>query len=351
MNNFLKIAVAAVFVAFSAPLVSGQEYKTDEIKDLALIYQGGAKRISWTEDDITPYVVHTFLDGSKEWLFDGFLFLDFSDGRGHNLAYGYEKENATKTDWQWFLNRVFQRNHSLDALNKCITRQKQVIGNPPFRHKLVLGLPSPIAKQQDWGKIGGKALDFSKRTDQVKAVKWYIGKLMKKFKEAKLSNLDLVGFYWVDEDTIGCKGLPRDLSPYIHSLGLKFYWIPYWQARGFDKWKDMGFDIAYQQPNYFFDHKVPYQRLIDACNTGLKHNMGMEMEFDSKVLFARENSSWSRMKDYLDVFEQMGVFRNSAIAYYSGSYGIIDMMKSPSVQDREILDRMARYILERRSKK
>ena len=54
-------------------------YSINQIRDLALIYQGGSQRIPWTEDQILPYVVHKFANGKKNWLFDGFLFLEFAD--------------------------------------------------------------------------------------------------------------------------------------------------------------------------------------------------------------------------------------------------------------------------------
>ena len=37
-------------------------YQTDVISDMALIYQGGTHRPEWTEDELRPYVIHTFAD-------------------------------------------------------------------------------------------------------------------------------------------------------------------------------------------------------------------------------------------------------------------------------------------------
>ncbi|MDE5595604.1 MAG: DUF4855 domain-containing protein [Muribaculaceae bacterium] len=56
-----------------------KNFSINQIRDLALIYQGGSQRIPWTEDQIEPYVVHKFGNGKKDWLFDGFLFLEFAD--------------------------------------------------------------------------------------------------------------------------------------------------------------------------------------------------------------------------------------------------------------------------------
>ena len=56
-----------------------KNFSINQIRDLALIYQGGSQRIPWTEDQIEPYVVHKFANGKKNWLFDGFLFLEFAN--------------------------------------------------------------------------------------------------------------------------------------------------------------------------------------------------------------------------------------------------------------------------------
>ena len=54
-------------------------YQTDTVSDMALIYQGGTHRPDWTEDELRPYVVHTFADGHTDWFFDSFLFFEFTD--------------------------------------------------------------------------------------------------------------------------------------------------------------------------------------------------------------------------------------------------------------------------------
>jgi beta-glucosidase len=330
----------------------GNGYRKSDIKDLALIYQGGTHRIDWTTDQFLPYVTHRFADGHKDWLFDGFLFLEYTNGKDVCYAGDYERINGHKTDWQWLLNRIFEKNKSLDALDACITSQIKEIGKPNFKHKIVLGLPMPrLDNGNDWGELNGKKLDFTKTEDQLAAAKWYIDELTQRFKAAHYKNIELDGFYWMEEDEISGKRIIKDVSNYIHSQGKTFCWIPYWKARGTEKWKDYGFDIAYQQPNHFFRDTIPDSRLDDACRLGYKLNMGMEMEFDLKALADSKEGFRSRMITYLDKFEKYGVLRNSAIAYYSGSRGILGMYNSKNPLDQEIMDRMANIIIDRRIKK
>ncbi|MCI7141281.1 DUF4855 domain-containing protein [Alistipes sp.] len=341
-------SLLAAGLALGSP-AAAQPYQTaDDVQDLALIYQGGSHRMDWTVDEFRPYVVHEFADGTKDWLFDGFLFLEFKNGSGRHYTVGYEKLNARKGEWAWLLDRIFEEGKSLSALDACITEQIAELGKPGFKHQIVLGLPEAILDQKDWGELDGRTLDFSKEEDQLAATRWYIDELMKRFKAAKYKNLELSGFYWVAETNNYCGQLTVPISEYIHSLGKLFYWIPYWQSKGAEDWKALGFDVAYQQPNHFFNHSIPDSRLDDACAFARKHGMAMEFEFDEKATADRENSSYARMKAYIDHFEKNDVFNSSALAYYCGNRGVLTLHESKNPADHALMDRLARLIQMRR---
>lgn len=341
-------SLLAAGLAFGSP-AAAQSYQTaDDVQDLALIYQGGSHRLDWTVDEFRPYVVHEFADGTKDWLFDGFLFLEFKNGSGRHYTVGYEKLNARKGEWAWLLDRIFEEGKSLSALDACITEEIAELGKPGFKHQIVLGLPEAILDQKDWGELDGRVLDFSKEEDQLAATRWYIDELMKRFKAAKYKNLELSGFYWVAETNSHCGELTVPISEYIHSLGKLFYWIPYWQSKGAGEWKALGFDVAYQQPNHFFNHSIPDSRLDAACAFAREHGMAMEFEFDEKATADRENSSYARMKAYIDHFEKNDVFNSSALAYYCGNRGVLTLHESKNPADHALMDRLARLIQMRR---
>lgn len=341
-------SLLAAGLALGSP-AAAQPYQTaDDVQDLALIYQGGSHRLDWTVDEFRPYVVHEFSDGTKDWLFDGFLFLEFKNGSGRHYTVGYEKLNARKGEWAWLLDRIFEEGKSLSALDACITEEIAELGKPGFKHQIVLGLPEAILDQKDWGELDGRVLDFSKEEDQLAATRWYIDELMKRFKAAKYKNLELSGFYWVAETNSHCGELTVPISEYIHSLGKLFYWIPYWQSKGAGEWKALGFDVAYQQPNHFFNHSIPDSRLDDACAFAREHGMAMEFEFDEKATADRENSSHARMKAYIDHFEKNDVFNSSALAYYCGNRGVLTLHESKNPADHALMDRLARLIQMRR---
>ena len=142
---------------------------------------------------------------------------------------------------------------------------------------------------------------------------------------------------------------PKQIKSYINDKGLKFVWIPYWNAPGHERWKELGFDIAYQQPNYFFHDDIPYERLDNAIDTALTYGMGMEFECDVRAMTQNDPNWQYRMKDYIDAFEKRGVFENSAIAYYTDNHLFLDMVENPSPENQAIMDRLARFIVDRRS--
>ena len=77
-KTYITLAITVITVFLGASTATAA-YKTDVVSDMALIYQGGNHRPEWTEDELRPYVVHTFAEGRMEWFFDSFLFFELAD--------------------------------------------------------------------------------------------------------------------------------------------------------------------------------------------------------------------------------------------------------------------------------
>lgn len=343
----MRNALLALAAAFSL-CVSAQSFGTSDIRDLALIYQGGVHRWDWTPGQIEPYVTHRFADGTEEWLFDGFLFLEFKDGRGRQFSPGYDKVNATRADWEWYTDRLFDRECSLHALDKVIGEKKSTLGDPGFRHKVVLTLMVPISGQTDWGELDGVAMDFSLPEHRKAAVRRFADLLTERFEHEKFANLDLYGFYWIDEDMEAGRELLPDIAEYIHSRGRKFIWIPYFMAPGHEHWRALGFDTAYHQPNHFFSDDIPDERLDRAVDEALRLGMAMEFECDERAMSQHPDCAAARMTAYMDAFDRRGVFAASPLAYYTGNHLLSDFVRNPSPENTALADRLARYITGRR---
>ena len=104
-KTYITLAITVITVFLGASTATAA-YKTDVVSDMALIYQGGNHRPEWTEDELRPYVVHTFADGRMEWFFDSFLFFEFTDSWQIAFGSSYGTRNAQRSDWEWLLNRV-----------------------------------------------------------------------------------------------------------------------------------------------------------------------------------------------------------------------------------------------------
>jgi hypothetical protein len=323
-------------------------YRQVPVLDMVLVYQGGTQRVDWTQEEIRPYVVHTDQSGKNDWFFDGFLFLEFQDGQGTIFNPGNPGEQANKQKWEWLADRHFADGKAIKALNTCIAIAKTELGNPSFKHKVVIGLPEPFLDQKDWGEINGRSMDFSGQADRIAACKWYIDLLIRKFEESNLEHLELEGFYWVSEQMSTNRFITVDIGNYIREKGKMFFWIPYYMSTGFSQWKDYGFDIAYLQPNYFFNKDIGDGRVQNACELAFTHNMGLEMEFDARALSDNAANHRDRLITYINTFENQDVLKNSSIAYYEGGRGVYQFSRSSNPLDKELIDLLHSLVRERR---
>lgn len=347
----LTLFVTGSYVGVKTSSAQTQYGKTN-IADLVLIYQGGEHRKSyeWTKERFAPYVVHQNQKGKKDWLFDGFLFLEFKDGKGRYYAKGYDKEPARRQEWEWLMEQQFAKDKAFSALDQCIAEMKKTMPNPGFRHKLVVGIPAPIKDQKDWGELD-RPLDFSKSEDRIEATQWYISRFLERFKKENYQNIDLAGFYWVPESDAADTDILIPVGDFIRSNNLKLYWIPYWRSVGFDNWRTDKFDFAYIQPNHFFTKTISYERLNAVCGFARGTGMGLEMEFDESALADAKNSKRDRLESYINAFEEHEVWKKSSIAYYQGGAAIYQFSRSNNPLDKELMDRLADRIIKRKKMK
>ncbi len=336
-------------VASARKKIEPSDYDTYKIRDLALIYQGNKRRPAWTVDDFVPYITHKFADGHRDWTFDGLLFLEFDNGEGVSFVPSLGKM-GTKADWQWYLDKLYEKGVSLDALDQCIDSMKAEIGDPGFKHKIVLTILTPCLKTENWGEIDGKEIDMSKYEDAALAAKWYIDQLVSRFYENNYKNLELTGLYWLDEDLCHTFDLPKYVEPIVHGHGLDYIWIPYFNARGLGTWREQGFDMVYLQPGYLFNNETHHLRLKDTTDYARGLGIGLELEMDSSSLYEKEPvSTYNRLRDYIDWYEEQGVWDRAGVAYYTGNNAVKMMDESSFEFNHRLLDRLFKIIVERRN--
>ncbi len=317
------------------------------ISDLVLIYDGGLHRQAWTADRLKPYVYRQN-SGETEWLFDGFLFLEIFDNV-KNIEYypGYHKNAAAKTDWQFLLDTYFDHTKSLGALENILDELAQKGDKPVRKRKVVISIPTPIKGFTGWGSLNGKALDFNKTEDQIAAEKWFVNEVLQRWKSKKYKHIELTGFYWVDEDCNNYEEAIRLTKQYVCSKRKNLYWIPYWNAAGGERWKELGFDFAWEQPNYFFTETIPYSRLNEACAFGKKYGLGMEMEFDERIT---QPAFRARFDDYVKAFTENKVWETSPVAYYEGGGAWGQMAQSTDPEVKRLYYTLSDIIIKRQKK-
>lgn len=318
--------------------------------DTVLIYQGGSGRLPWTPDQFAPYVrCRDPRDGREKWLFDGFLFIEFHDGdRTFSEGEGNGKWTpADKKTWMHLLDKNFEAGHGVPALEQCCAETEKRLGPPLRRRQVILTLPEPIVNFTRWGQLNGRRLDFSATADRLAACDWYIAQALEKWRRLAPKHLALAGFYFVPEHASPPN---RQLLPLvarkIHQLGLRFFWIPYWRAAGAGDWKKLGFDIASQQPNYFFHPGLPKSRLQEACDFARAHGMGMEMELDDRLI-SRTKIFGPRFDAYLKAFANNGVKESASMSYYEGGGTLLRLAQSKDKKVHSYYDRMAQWVLDR----
>lgn len=345
---------------------------SEDINDLALIYIGSNHRSKWDKEIFKPYVVHTYLDGHSSWMFDGFLigeFVIFSEDGTRSFSidgdwpYG---EPARKEHWEYMLEHQLglETNTGCKAIDELIDEYTPDLGAPSRRHQIVMSLPVPTTATQMWGEINGVKMNFENSEDRITAIKWYIDRVLEEWNRAAFKNLDLVGVYWTQEAPSFSNPtgyMAQKVNDYAHSLGLKTYWIPYYKVPNRNEWREMNFDVAYTQPTYAFTTDVPYSQLEDAVNSSFDMGLGVEMEFEgynftnlngtivkspapSCGLYDISPIFWERVKDYIDVFENLGAYDYMPIAYYAGYQAFYDYDNSGNIKDKELMDRMAKHM-------
>lgn len=163
----------------------------------------------------------------------------------------------------------------------------------------------------------GSAEDFSKKEDCLALLKWQIDENIRAFNEKGYENIVLAGLYWNDEclhaETVDMeRSLLSEMNEYIHSLGYKSSWCPYYSAYGAWWWYEMGFDFACLQPNYMF-YATETTRLYTTAQLAKIYGMCVELEIED----IKSEGSCGIYREYLREGVDSG-YMNSVQLYYQG---------------------------------
>ncbi len=389
-----KLLLSAVAAACSLCVSAQNASFSDatDIDDLALIYIGGQQRPDWNKDLFKPYVVHTYADGSQSWMFDGFLMIEFAayNDKGSMVSFGETGSwaiDSRREDWERLINVQLGTydNNGCRALDNLIDDYIPILGEPGHKHKVVFTLPIAETKTDYWGDIDGKSLYFTNLQDRITAMKWYADYIEDLWNKAGFKHLDFDGVYWTGESFSGQdKNMIIEINNYYKAKGKKSYWIPYLTrtssdgkgdlkpTQSADIWQEVGVDVAYVQPNYYFHSYIEHKALEQTVDYAFNHGMGLELEFEgynftwdpvkkerTKVLaknaeyqvvsgmYDQSPEYHQRLIDYIDYFEESGVFDFKPVAYYTGYEGVYDFETSGNAKDAEVMNRLASILNDR----
>lgn len=298
MDLKCKIIGLCAAVMLPAVVAKAEFAKDPDVCDMALIYAGAVDRPVWTKTQLEPYVAHTYADGRRSWFFDSFLFIEFTTSKANGASFANKYNNgraAKKSDWEKLLHWQMgdESHNACYALNELIGELKPALGTPSAKHTVVFTMPIAVTDFSNWGELNGKQLDFKNLDDRIAAQKWYIDRLLDLWDTVNYENLDLIGFYWVDEfiveETYNTRAVSQAISAYLHEKGLKLYWIPYNFNNPTNKdWALNGVDLCMLQPNYMFKLNGAYPtltKLHDAITYAKGRGMGLEVEFEADALY------------------------------------------------------------------
>ncbi len=322
------------------------------IRDLMLIYTNYG--VNWNVKDALSYVA--YLDNNanqnkiKDWFFDSYLFLALKSNNDRAFDSPARATPAIKEDWQWWLDDLFRPNAQISVFNEAYKIANQHL--PEKRKgKIYIMIPNPMVQITEFGEVDGENLDFSSKDateatrQRFKAVEWFVETFLEMFEKANLDQLELAGFYWLEEMIHANPGeddLVRQVSKYLHDKGFKFCWIPWFRAKGHDRWEEVGFDFCIHQPNYMFRADVPISRFADVTSDAKKYYQGIEIEAFGKVF---ESKEWrERFYDYLRAGVTYGYMKDVIHGYYQDTHVFAISAYSDDPEIREIYDNVYKFV-------
>ncbi len=293
-------------------------------KDLLLCYIVDASGHLYIDKETFMPSVAKMQNGKvTDFMYDSFIFLSQPNYLYNYTADGAYRKPMTMADWQAYLtDEEFAAGYNIDALNAAVGEAKAALGNTDYKANVFMTLMYPVSDVTNFGTVDGKNLDFSNMQDRMAGIKWLVDTSLAMFNSRGYEHIRPAGFYWFTEDlsfSDGNEPLLRFTTDYVRSLGRKTCWCPYFLACGYDRWQDMGFDIAAHQANFFPEHKKMWpnrgtaERLPAVAEISKKTGIGVGMEMSDSL-----PASAHVFKQYLKAGAETG-FMHKPHIYYIGT--------------------------------
>ena len=375
--------------------------KVPSFADVSLVTLGrhNANPPAWTAERFASHVSYTDGEGKPHWLFDAFLCIDsFDPVRQLSYTLTNGQKSSVKESWEDLLELWLGDDGAICKLEQAIVKAAQSLGEPAQPRYVIMSLPDPVmfsnfadknSSTVYWGSLNGRQMDFSRPEDQEAAYKWYMDECRKRFNALSLKHVELCGFYILSEElhlspdfykSNGLTGLEAETfnwrykhweqivpwaASYAHSCNEGLWWIPYHLGPGYRLWKQLGFDMAFMQPNYYWDNGKVSHPLYKTTDALKQYKMGIELEFEytlvaevmadgrtgpdgsGNMVFTKDDVPLlrNRVREYMDAYRNTGLYGELPVAVYSGTDAWSQLASSKDAEDRKMFDEICSFIL------
>lgn len=372
---------------------TAQRKAVPDLADLDLVGAYHREPVDWTAERFGPHVSFVDENGKERWLSEGFLFQEAVDNKGGRIfCVSPSGRSADKASWERQLDLWLGADGAVAELDKACAAAAGRIGKPSRPRYVVITVPDPVmfeyfsdksSSTDYWGAVDGRQLDFQDVNDQITAVKWYIDETRRRFDSLDCKYLELAGFYILSEElhlSFGETEIERlnhrykrwetiipAVAEYCHAAKEGLYWVPYHLAPGYKHWKELGFDMAAMQPNYYWDLKSPGAHPFDRTIEAIKeYGLGMEIEFEyscvadimkvekkgpdgaGRLIFDESDvpALKDRLREYFTRMKASGLYGVAPIVIYSGSDALTQLATSSDPADHALYLELCHFIVE-----
>lgn len=188
--------------------------------------------------------------------------------------------------------------------------------------------------------------DASTMDKIVECLTWEADEIIRRFEEKNYRNIEFTGFYWhhesIRDNTEDVEAIKR-FNEYVHSKGYISHWCPYFNAKGYWKNRELGFDITCLQPGYMFHPETVYARLTCTYELARIYGMCVEIEIEDYS----STSATNRYYDYLSAGVETG-YMKAVKVYYQGAFPGVYCGSAQSEEElrRRVYDMTGHYAME-----
>ncbi len=280
-------------------------------ENINLVYISDSDAENPKENMLLPYVAYLDEDGNiKDTFMDGFAYLPTSPLPSGTAPH----EVQVMSDWEWLFETTFHGVYGFDVLEQTVQTVKDALGTDynDYKVQVYISILTISNETDNFGDVDGDgAVEGTKtKEDREKILRWFIGKCQKEFADCGYTNLELGGFYWMNEAVIwgnDDSAVIAEVADVVHDMGSYFMWIPYYTANRYYLGYEMGFDFVNMQPNVAFDLDSPLWR------------------FDSTAMLTKYNKMSVEIEHTREAMSDIHFARNYMLyLYYGEVYGYID---------------------------